>query len=96
MTDDVQQPTAADIIVERACRAMVTASRPMADPDKLTPAPRGSVGMVPIWRTYEHLARAALSSGIDALADQLGAEAGDEAKAARLWLRFYVQEISHG
>lgn len=48
--------------LERVCRAMVAASRPTADPDRLTPAPRGSMGLIPIWRTYEHLARAAINA----------------------------------
>lgn len=57
-----QQTTPDDAQIERVCRAMVAASRPMADPDRPTPAPRGSVGWVPVWRTYEHLARAAIAA----------------------------------
>lgn len=47
-------------MVEKAARAMMAESRPNADPDALTPAPRGTVGLVPKWRLFEHLACAAV------------------------------------
>lgn len=49
-----------DKMIEAVARAMVAASNGTKDPDKLVPAPRGSVGMIPLWRSYEHLAQAAL------------------------------------
>jgi len=47
---------------ERIARAMCAASRPSSNPDDLTPAPRGRLGMIPKWRLYEHLALAAMKA----------------------------------
>ena len=55
-------PTPASDEVERVARAMLAASRPNADPDELTPAPRGSFGLIPKWQLYDHLARAAIAA----------------------------------
>lgn len=57
----LRQP-APDALVERVARAMQAVSRPDVDPDKLTPGPRGSVGLMPVWALYEHMAKAALSA----------------------------------
>ena len=46
--------------VEAVARAMHKQSRPMSDPDKLQPKPRGQVGMEPLWKMYEPMARAAI------------------------------------
>ena len=54
--------TAPDALVERVARAMQAVSRPDVDPDKLTPGPRGSVGLMPVWALYEHMAKAALTA----------------------------------
>lgn len=48
--------------VEAVARGMVIASTGTKDPDKLVPAPRGKMGIFPLWRTYEHLARAAITA----------------------------------
>lgn len=53
--------------IEKVARAMQAVSRPDVDPDKLTPGPRGTVGLMPVWRLYEHMAAAA----VDALATPL-------------------------
>lgn len=49
-------------MVEKVARAMVCNSTGTRDPDKMTPAPRGQAGLVPLWRCYEHLARAAIEA----------------------------------
>ncbi|MES2173896.1 MAG: hypothetical protein V4523_08100 [Pseudomonadota bacterium] len=46
--------------VERVARAMQAVSRPTVSPDQLTPGPRGSVGLIPIWKLYEPMAIAAI------------------------------------
>ena len=48
--------------IERMCRATQAVSRPDVNPDQLTPAPRGTVGLIPVWRLYEHMATAALDA----------------------------------
>ena len=55
-------PEPAGDLVERVARAMMAASRPNANPDDPTPAPRGTIGFVPKWRLFEHLARAAIAA----------------------------------
>lgn len=55
-----------DAMVEAACRAAVAASRPNADPDSLTPCPRGRIGMQPIWRLYEGMMRAGIKATLAA------------------------------
>ncbi|MFL5900929.1 MAG: hypothetical protein ACJ75S_06985 [Solirubrobacterales bacterium] len=45
--------------IEKIARAMLAVSRPGLNPDDLTPAPRGQLGMMPKWKLFEHLARAA-------------------------------------
>ena len=57
---------------EVVARAMVLASG--KDPDKLTPAPRGSIGNAPLWHSYRHLADAATA------AMQAHSERGDHIK----------------
>lgn len=47
-------------LVERVARKMLAESRPTVNPDDLTPAPRGRLGLVPKWTLYAPLARAAL------------------------------------
>lgn len=56
------RPAPAEDAVERVARAMQAVSRPDVDPDQLTPGSRGSVGLMPVWRLYEHMARAALAA----------------------------------
>ena len=51
-----------DAQIEAACRAAVVASNPLVDPDKLTPMPRGQVGLMPLWRSYERVIRPALDA----------------------------------
>ncbi len=51
-----------DADVERVARAMMAVSRPNAYPDDLTPAPRGSMGLVPKWHLFAHLAEAAIAA----------------------------------
>jgi hypothetical protein len=48
--------------IERVCRAMQAGSRPNVNPDQLTPGPRGSIGLMPVWRLYEHMAIAAINA----------------------------------
>lgn len=57
-------PSAA--VIEAACRAAVSASRPSADPDGLTPAPRGTDGLIPIWQTYWHFIEPAVTAAFRA------------------------------
>ena len=45
-------------MIEAVARAWCEASG--KDPDKLTPAPRGVVGLVPLWTLFEPQARAAI------------------------------------
>lgn len=47
-------------LVEKVARAMAAQSRPDADPDRLTPLPRGAVGLMPVWRLFEPMALAAI------------------------------------
>lgn len=46
--------------VERVARALCEASG--KNPDKITPAPRGVPGMVPLWTLWEKQATAAISA----------------------------------
>lgn len=46
-------------VIEVMARGMCAESRPKADPDALTPGPRGSVGSIPKWALFDPLARAA-------------------------------------
>ena len=71
-------PKPAGDLVEAVARAMMAASRPNANPDDLTPAPRGTIGFVPKWRLFEHLARAAIAAMADhAAAYEDGYTAGE-------------------
>jgi hypothetical protein len=51
-----------DNMIERVCCAMLIESRPGVNPYDLTPMPRGRSGLMPKWRMYEHLARAAIEA----------------------------------
>jgi hypothetical protein len=55
-------PEPAGDLVETIAKAMMAVSRPNANPDDLTPAPRGTIGFVPKWQLFEHLARAAITA----------------------------------
>jgi len=50
----------ADDAVERVARAMCEAVG--KNPDKMTPAPRGAVGMVPLWTLWKSQAKAAIAA----------------------------------
>lgn len=65
----VARPSSA--AVEAACRAAVANSRPSADPDRLTPAARGTVGYVPLWETYRHFIEPAVDAAFRAAAREL-------------------------
>ena len=68
----VARPSAA--VIEDACRAAVANSRPSADPDELTPAPRGMAGCVPLWKTYLHFIEPAVDAAFRSAARELGKE----------------------
>ena len=57
-----------DELVEAVARQMVCESTGTRDPDKMVPAPRGVLGFIPLWRSYEHLARAAITASLDWMA----------------------------
>lgn len=70
-----------DELIEGVSRAILANSRPNADPDALTPGPRGTVDLVPKWVLAQHLAVAAIDhpriSRALTLLDRIGDEAAD-------------------
>ena len=69
-----------EALIERVARAMQAVSRPDVDPDKLTPGPRGSVALRPVWSLYSHMAEAAIGPVIEEcarLCDEIAGLADD-------------------
>jgi hypothetical protein len=64
LADLARRPILSDEAVERAAKGMCAAAHPRLDPDAMMPAQRGQSGMMPKWRLYEHLARAALTAAL--------------------------------
>lgn len=92
--------TDTEALVEKLARAMVLASRPGANPDKLQPATRGKTGSVPLWQLYAHMAEGCLPI-IEAERTRYGKErwnAGVEAAVGTLepWLRTDALKLACG
>ncbi len=64
-----------DALIESTARAWCVASG--KDPDKLTPLPRGTSGLVPLWALFEPQARAALAVIAPAVLEEAASLADD-------------------
>lgn len=79
-------PTPPSDLIEEIARSMLAVSRPNANADDLTPAPRGSLGMIPKWKLYEHLAQAAY-----AVVRERIEEIGSAVETAAIWFEEYAR-----